>query len=315
MEIKGKKILHKKFGEGIIKALEEDRIRVEFGGRDRLFACSEAFIRMIRAEDGLISCLNDYIADVENRNTELKANRLAELEKQLRERQTDFAESKEINRDCYNIAVDAVYCDGGRSEDCVGFNGVCSDSVLEQNVNANDGRWCTKHECRCGVYAEERSTAVRRELDRLMEDGGFVCPESRMLRDWVISEGVDNDRLPRRLNIGEGKLCVLTTVEPGDEEENRYIFAMYIIDNIDEDINGVARVWADSRFKYAFTPKQAPKMKFWAFFAEEEESWGKDKFILLDDEVCITILEAALELTEDPSVKAMLACYRELNFG
>ena len=90
---------------------------------------------------------------------------------------------------------------------------------------------------------------------------------------------------------------------------------MYIIDNIDEDINGVARVWADSRFKYAFAPKQASKMKFWAFFAEEEESWGKDKFILLDDEVCITILEAALELTDDPSVKAMLACYRELNFG
>ena len=185
MDIKGQKILHKKFGEGIIKALEEDRIRVEFSGTDRLFACSEAFIRMISAEDELISYLNDYITDVENRNTELKANRLAELEKQLRERKTDFAESKEINRDCYNIAVDAVYCDGGRSENCVGFNGVCSDSVLEQNVNANDGRWCTKHECRCGVYAEERSTAVRRELDRLMEDGGFVCPESRMLLSLI----------------------------------------------------------------------------------------------------------------------------------
>ena len=99
MDIKGQKILHKKFGKGIIKALEEGRIRVEFNGTDKLFACSEAFIRMISAEEELINYLNDYVADVENRNSELKANRLAELEKQLRERQPDFVGSKEINRD------------------------------------------------------------------------------------------------------------------------------------------------------------------------------------------------------------------------
>lgn len=310
MDVTGRSIFHKKYGEGKVISLEDARIRVDFNGGERLFACTDAFVRLISGDDELITYLINYINDIESKTRELRSERLAMIERQLKERRTDAQENSGNCGECYNLAVNAVYCDGGRNDNAVGFNGVCSDSVLEQNVNATDGRWCTKHDCRCGVYAMEKGTAIRRELDRLMEDGGFVCPESRMLRDWVVSEGVDNDRRPRNLNIDEGKICVLTTVDPQDNEEDRYIFAIYIIGSIDKDINGIARVWADSRCRYAFSPEDAKKMKFWDFFPDEDE-WGNDRFILLDDIVCETIIKTAYDLTGEEALKAMLYTFRE----
>ncbi|GEM_PF-4314973 len=315
MELKGRELLHKKFGSGIIEKSDDKYIWINFDGKIRKFAFNSVFTGLILGENEIIGYINSHVSELEHKNEAVRADRIYKPEEELEEARNNATDENISKADSvFNIAVNAVYCNGGKTKECIGFNGVCGDDVLEVNVNAGDGRWCTKQDCRCSIYMENKSRAARMELDRLMEDDGFVCYESRMLRDWVIVAGTDNNRGPRILNTCEGKLCVLTTLENGCDEAQRYIFAMYIIESIDEDINGISRLWAESYYKYAFTPDTARKMLFWSFADNGGEPyWGEDKFICLDNKICQNILKKSVELINDGRLKAMLDYYMDLN--
>lgn len=315
MELNGKELFHKKFGKGIIKSCSENTVIIDFNGSERKFALNSIFIKLIKGDAKLISYIGEIVNNIESKTEKERSEKIAHIERKL-------AHAKALNNrkdvfktdDRLNIAVNAVYCDGGKNESSMGFNGICSDAVLEENIGASDGRWCTKHNCRCNIYGENKSTSTRIELERLMEDDGFVCHESRMLRDWVIVAGTDNNRVPRRLDTSNGKLCVLTTVAKGDVEDSRCIFALYIIENIDEDINGISQLWAESYYRYAFSPDIAKKLCFWDFVKTEgEPEWGNDKFICLSNDICINIVKKAAELTGDNRLNAILDYYMELN--
>jgi hypothetical protein len=311
MDFKGRELRHKKFGVGVVEQFDEKYIQLRFADKLRKFACNSVFAGMVECDAELKKAIEDA-ANLARTESELKKQEdRIRLEKTIK-RDENVAYTS-VKSDTKNICVNAVYCDGGKNEDEVGFNGVCSDEVLEDNVNSEDERWCTNRDCRCSVYLENKSTSTRRELDRLMEDDGFVCNESRLLRDWVVVAGTDNDRLPVKPNTSEGKLCVLTTVENGCDEEQRYIFALYIIESIDEDVNGVQRLWAESRYKCSFAPKVAKKLLFWDFFYDREPEWGADRFIEIDDETAVKILRKAVELEGGKEAETMLNYFAEIN--
>lgn len=315
MDITGKSVRHKKFGTGSITAINSDTISINFNGKERKFALNGVFISLLVGNDETVELLKQCVSDNESKIYAEKCERLSQIENKISKARAVLSHNNQRQESSgFDIAVNLVYCDGGKNESTIGFNGVCSDDVLEENVSSADDRWCTQRDCRCGVYAENKSTATRRELDRLMEDGGFVCPESRLLRDWVICAGTENDRTPRRLNTSCGRLCVLTTVEKGSSEDKRCIFALYIIENIDEDINGISQLWAESYYRYTFSPEHAAKMLFWDFAqGGDEPEWGDDRFIYLNNEISLKILTGAAELTGDKKLYAMLDYYKDIN--
>jgi hypothetical protein len=306
MDFKGMELRHKKFGKGIVEQLDENYISVSFSDKVRKFACNSVFAGMIECDASLAEYISDIANDKQVKNELKKQEDMCRLEKTIK--RTESISQSDDKSNTYNICVNAVYCDGGKGESCVGFNGVCSDEVLEDNVNSEDERWCTNRECRCSIYLESKSKSTRLELDRLMEDDGFVCHESRLLRDWVVVAGTDNDRLPVKPNTSAGKLCILTTVENGCDEEQRYIFAVYVIENIDEDINGIQRLWAESRYRCAFAPKIAKKLQLWDFLGDREPEWGADRFISVDDKIAVEILKKAVELGAGNDAQAILDC-------
>lgn len=302
MELKGRELLHIKYGKGVIEAADSEHIWIRYGKVVRQFALNDVFAKTISGDALLI----EYIRDIAKKNSSASKEHIQQVAEQLK-RKTDTVDKNESS--AFNLIVNCVYCDGGKTQDCPGFNGICSDEVLAENVNATDNRWCTNKECRCGIYEENKSKATRQELERLMEDGGYVCPESRLLRDWVINAGTYNNRAPRHIDTAEGKLCVLTTLENGSEEKDRYIFAMFIIESISNDVNGVEQIWADSRFRCTFPEETARKLRLWDFTGEEYD-FSADSFALADDEVCGEILKRAAEITDNSVVRAIAEYFR-----
>ena len=69
-----------------------------------------------------------------------------------------------------------------------------------------------------------------------MSEGGFVCYESAMLRDWRAFAGYvqigKNKGTPfKLLKVQPYSLCILTTRDPDSENESdRYIFAVFLVD-------------------------------------------------------------------------------------
>lgn len=116
-----------------------------------------------------------------------------------------------------------------------------------------------------------------------MDDGGFVCYESQMLREWkamagVVQKGERKGAAMHLAQVQANSLCILTTREP-HAEEDRLIFAVFLVDRAyDGDSIGKGFVSTQSHFKLALSPKEARKMPFWKYHANkskvEKAFWG-----------------------------------------
>lgn len=296
-ELKGRELLHIKYGKGVVEAADNAHIWIKFSDVLRQFALNGVFAKTISGDAELIEYIRQVVQNSENAEKE----RIRQISKKLVH--MDKATAKNDGNH-FNLLVNAVYCDGGKNERQIGFQGVCSDENLEKNVNANDNRWCANKNCHCGIYAENKSRATRQELERLMEDGGYVCPESRLLRDWVVNSGVYNNRTPVHIDTAEGKICILTTLGNGCEEKDRYIFAVFVVESISKDINEVEQIWADSRYRYAFPENIAKQLKIWDFV--DEQDFSTNKFALVDDETCAEILKKCAEVSQSKIVEGMV---------
>jgi hypothetical protein len=306
----------------VIESFDDKYITMRFSNTVKKFAAyTPVFLSLVSGDDEVLTHLREIVeaAQTEEKKRAEENKRVRAEAKNVPVEKPADTEAKPVvnNGSAKNIGVSVVYCDGGKNNERLGFNGICSDYVIEHNTDADDGRWCSDPDCHCNIYMTEKSKATRIALERLMEDDGFVCHESRLLRDWLVLADTEDDRTPRRLDTGAGKLCVLTTIESGSDESSRCIFAIYMIESVDEDVNGISQLWAESYYRYAFAPEIASQLCFWDFVETEEDEpgWGKDKFRYLDDAVCVSILEKAIELTGENTLKGMLDYFKELNPG
>ncbi|MHB1152409.1 MAG: hypothetical protein ACYCWE_03905 [Eubacteriales bacterium] len=205
-----------------------------------------------------------------------------------------------------NIAFKCNFCDGGKSDTQVGFNGVCSDEVIIDNIRFKKRYWCSCNESSCRQYLN--GDICRRELDEIRLEDQFVCYESQLLHDWRAYAGiVQTGRYkgtPMKLNqVKENSLCVLTTRMPGDySEDYRLIFAAFLIGEFYEGgITEEAYVTAASKYKIILSPEESKKMLFWNYHVNinqpDKASWSSGLHRYLDNN------EAAMILRDIASVK------------
>lgn len=293
-------VKHKVFGEGIIISHENSYITVKFQQAEKKFIFPNDF-------DGYLTTENNIIAEKINQKLEhIKLAKKEEKEKQaelIQEKQSitidkhPNVKTKIIPR--ANIAFKCNFCDGGRSNEQVGFNGVCSDEMIKNNIKLEKRTWCSSDDCECGAYIMGEIT--RSELDNIHNEGEYVCYESQMLRDWRALAGIvqRGERVgqPMRLNkVQNNSLCVLTTRMPHSIEKDRFIFGVFLVDETYEGDNSEeGYVSTKSKYKIKLSPKEAEKMLFWNYHANENQPevarWSSGLHRYFEDEQAIQILQ------------------------
>lgn len=204
-----------------------------------------------------------------------------------------------------NIVFKCNYCNGGKSEQQVGFNSICSEYMIHQNMIKT---WCSSPNCQCSHYFN-KSITYQNLLEKF-KNGEFICYESTMLKNWQASAGrTRKEHKPKKFKqIGKNKLCVLTTREPGYDESARYIFAVFLIDdffNGDEQKEGYVK--NNSQWKLSLKPQEAYKMRFWNYYSNNDknqnEDWRSGLYRYFSDEQAVQILKDIVEITTEKNEK------------
>lgn len=300
MNIVGHKVTHKSLGNGTVVNQTDEYICVLFSGGEKKFQYPDIFEYFLTLEDQV---LQEKIIEEINR---LKQEKAAHMKEKILpvKAQTTSTKRKKARELRPNIAFKCNYCDGGKSPFSIGFNGVCSDSVIRYNICTEHRTWCSSKDSPCSEYLYGKRT--RAELDAEVKNGGFVCYESQMLRDWQAMAGIvqhgERKGQPMRLrHVQPNSLCILTTREPGATEAERMIFAVFLIGKTyDGDDYDEGFVSAQSKFKLALSPNEARKMQFWRYHANEnkseKESWSSGLHRYLTDKQAVQILRDIVKL-------------------
>lgn len=227
------------------------------------------------------------------------------------------------DNDC-NLAIKCTFCDGGSTKSTIGFNGVCSDMMIINNIEKKPHVWCSQPDCDCNQYLEGQIS--RKELDGLCTGDGFVCYESQMLRNWTVMGGThhngdrDGETIPFK-RTKPNTLCVMTTRNPQDTEADRCIFGVYLIISADP---GDEWTWgsaeAHPKYRLALTPSEASHMLFWKYYFNSINSdnprWGTGLHRYQSDVQCAQILRDIVEIksgtTDDDLAREFFTHYCNL---
>lgn len=195
-----------------------------------------------------------------------------------------------------NIAFKCTYNDGGKNgQDEIGFNGTCSDEIIEWNIERNKV-WCNEGPCK--DYYKNNFEGSKPESP---------CYESKLFTKWKYDAGYQHKNKSKPLKIrqaGIGHMALLTTRLPGDKEKDRKIFGFYKIANIKDEENGqniATQIIAGNKYRISLTAKEAEKLHFWDFYSNPNSSkqiWGSGLFRYFDMEV-IDILDKTRKVVKD----------------
>lgn len=285
---KGQKVNHKTLGEGEVTKINAGFVTVKFKSKTTSFAV-ESVDKFLEYDPAVVV-------------------KKAGTTKRIVERKTQ------------NYAFKCNYCDGGASNDRIGFICACSDDILKYNVEKSETRYCAYENSMCRQYYDGKIT--RLELDSY---DGFVCYEAGMLKTWGFRAGYDNvinPPRPRRMpGVLPGGLCVFTTQFPHDA--NRYILGAFIADEVYEGDSAKEGYIAcrNEELRVELTPTETKQMDFWKFYSNpqkpEVKKWGQGLYRKMTIEQSLNILKAILKLktgTEaEKNVHEMLQLFCERN--
>lgn len=291
MNLTGAKVIHSRFGEGVVTGLEEGRIRVAFGADMRVFPFPAAFLSVLTAADDALQAelvrMGAASEAEQQRLQAIKIGRSLENLDSLRSATPKGQASREEERT--NVAFKCCYCDGGMRENGLGFAGVCSKKNIEYNIRVRNYRFCAESSA-CRDYLE--GVIDYRELCKMYARGGSPCSDAKVLRDWEMYAEMPGDsaryEAKRSARYG-GSLAILTTRQPGDEEEDRYIFAVYLIGGYEAAADNPkgGLIYASPDFTLMLTPWEAKATKFWNYYRntkpDRDEEWGTGLFRCLSD--------------------------------
>lgn len=307
----GRIVFHKAFGRGTISSLKGGKITILFNEGPKTFVYPDAFNQFLTSSD------QELMDKVKADQSAAKA----ELEKKLlsspkilpthpapKARMTQKTKSVEHA----SIAFKCNFCDGGKSPECIGFNGVCSDALIKYNICKEKHVWCSSEDSPCRLYLEGEIS--RDELDAMISGGNdlyAVCYESQMLRDWrasagIVQTGEDKGRPMRLLQVQRNSLAVLTTRDPHSRDDTRFVFAVFLVDdNYEGDHREAGYVSTASDWKIALSPQEARKVLFWNYYfcpkAPEKIVFGSGLHRYLTDIQAAQILRDIAEIRTDPS--------------
>ena len=317
-KIVNQKVLHKTFGKGTIKEISDNLIKVSFNKEVKNFIFPDSFELYLKAEDeNFQNYAKSLIREKKlQKEKEIisKKNTLPNIKPSIKSHDEDKVNKrkrKKIPRE--NIVFKCNFCDGGRTKENVGYISVCSDEVIYNNICIENKTWCSSEDSPCFQYFNNEIT--REELDSYCEDDGFVCYESQMLRDWKAYAGVvqtgERKGEPMKLQkVQHNSLCVLTTRNPQMIEDDRYIFAVFLVDETyvgDKQEEGY--VATRSKYKIKLSPKQAEKMLFWKYYKNskqpEKPKWGSGLHRYFDDEIAVQILRDIANIKKNTEDEAL----------
>ncbi len=312
MDLQGQKVRHKVYGIGTIINQDGQYLTISFDIGEKKFVYPDSFKQFLTFEES--GALDEIV------KKELQA---IEKINQSKGKKTSIGasyplpkppvrppvlkkHSKDKTPPRYSIAFKCNYCDGGKSLEQVGFNGVCSDPIIVNNVSKEKRAWCSSEEAPCRHYYDGKID--RRELEEQNRGSQFICYESQMLRDWrafagYILTGKNKGRPLALKKVQRYSLCILTTRDPGSlAESDRYIFAIFLVDDTyTGDARDAGYVTTSSKYKLKLSPQETHNMLFWKYYANgnnpQAAAWGSGLFRYVGDK------EGALILRDIATIK------------
>ena len=275
MNLIGEVVKHKAFGKGVITEFSNSNVTILFenGSLEKKFVYPIAFESFLKLEN----------EELQNKVKEEQASITEVLEKERQEFEYRInlksIQSAKVNKPNYvdkcNIAFKCNYCDGGLDDKTVGFNGICSDEMKHYNIKVAKHVWCSQPENMCNKFLSGEIT--KEELENFYQDTNqefskSVCYESQLLGLWTAGAGVvqsgKNKGKPMVLkNVSSNSLALLTSKEPQATEEDRFIFALFLVDeNHEGNAKSEGFVSAHSKYKMRFSMDEAKKLKFWDYY-------------------------------------------------
>jgi len=310
MNIQGQVVTHKAFGKGTVLSTDCNHIVISFAKvGEKTLQFPDVFISFLKADDVTFSQYVEGLIEGKQQQ-EKKERERKELEYQKHNQAFDKkvkAGYKKMAR--ANIAFKCNFCDGGRSDKQVGYHGVCSDPIINNNIEVEHRTWCSSDNSACFNYFNGKIS--REALDNICEDEGLVCYESQMLRDWKALAGIvqngDRKGEPMKLHqVQRNSLCVLTTRNPGSRESERYVFGVFLVDDTYEgDGEDAGYVSTSLKYKLKLSPKEAQKILFWNYHSNSNNSevpaWNSGLHRYFQDDVAIQILRDIVEVKKETS--------------
>ena len=212
-----------------------------------------------------------------------------------------------------SIAFKCNFCDGGCSENHIGFRSVCSEEMITYNVKKAKHIWYASEDSPCRKYLDGEMT--RQELDDLYAQGPdqFICYECGMLNNWkasggIIQTGVNKGKPMRLERVQPNSLAVLTSRKPDATDHERFIFAVFLVaDSYTGDEVNSAYVEANPDWKLELTPEEAMQMPFWKYYicqnAPDVIKFGSGLHRYLSDVQAAQILKDIAKIKADPAQK------------
>ncbi len=280
MDLLNVTVLHKVWGEGVIIKQESKYITVKF--KKTLPKKDDDTVKLgylnvfgdgslkITDNDTLQELVVKDVAEKKKIEFEKRYEELCRIEEEkVREREVTkphigkTSSNKQYEED--NIAFKCNYCNGGASDEQVGFAGVCSKEIIHYNIEVEKRSWCSQFS-KCRKYMDGEIS-----YEQLLDDfknGEFVCYESTMLTNWKALAGIDKDGKNKRIRkIKRNGLCVLTMIEPDASEESRSVFGVFLVgESYAGDDTQEGYVAANSQYKLKLTPEESKQILFWNYY-------------------------------------------------
>lgn len=317
MDLRNKVIIHEVFGTGKIISNKDGYLTIQFKDKKKNFVFPDAFESFLRFKNRkdielLLPTIKEKFKIKQKEREEheelIIKERMLRLETYRAEDSTKKkSKSRSSMRDSSNLAFRFNYCDGGKSTGQVGFNGVCSDYILKKNIEHEKNIWCKSEDSLCMKYYNNEIT--REVLDNIFEKKSFVCYESQMLRDWkayagTVRRGENKGKAKKIGRTYKNTLCILTTCDHGEEEDSRYIFAVFLIDETFKGNNKQeGYVGAHSKYKIKLSKDEANKLLFWNYYANSTSPhkvlWNSGLFRYFHNNQAAQILRDIVEIKKD----------------
>ncbi len=218
--------------------------------------------------------------------------------KKRRRRATSTRGSLRGPRHQQHLAIKLAACDGGASDNSFGYKGICSDAQYKLHKQTGSALWCAGRKNPCREWQEDQ-----------LNEHEYPCLESHLLVDWRLGSPEDgaNDAPSHRISGDrEGSIALLTTVLPGESENERRVFAIFRIHNPEDASPG--EIVADEALRVEIM-KNEP-LYFWETYhkdqqSEENPKWGSVFYRNLTHDQIQVFLKKAVELINDPDRKAI----------
>ncbi|HHU83594.1 MAG TPA: hypothetical protein GXZ23_00270 [Clostridiales bacterium] len=311
VDLLGAYIKHTSFGVGKVVDLTDTKIKIEFPVGTKMFAFPDAFEEFWQCEDkNTQSKVLEMLTPQKRRKAELNGKKQEQEQEEqahsIREQTVKKPSLKILENSESNVAFKCNYCDGGITENGIGYLSVCTDEMICYNIEQKQHNQCISYEAPCRQYYEGEIS--RKELDEIYKENfEAICYESQMLKWWVAGAGWKKANYgqpkPKRIMKAKvDKLAILTTILPSASEKNilekdRIIFGVFLVDKVDQG-DGISKegyVTTSSKYKLSLTRDEAKKVLFWNYYynknSPEKIGWVTGLFRYITDIQAASILK------------------------